>query len=91
MASANLGKIRVLEVHAEGYEAGFLLLDAHEVERLIVEDNVQHLRLALDLRQQIAEIQHGESAVAAQGDRLLARISQLCPERVGRGIRHRRP
>jgi hypothetical protein len=51
MASATFAKFGFLKSTAEGYEAGFLLLDADEVERFIVEDNVQHLRLALDLGQ----------------------------------------
>src|SRR5229473_857030 len=41
----HFGEVRVLEVHAEGHEARLLHLDLDEVERLIVEDDLDHRHL----------------------------------------------
>ena len=70
----DFGEIRVLEIDAERDYARFLLLDIDKIERLIVEDDVNHGRLPLDLRQQIAEVEHREPSVAAQCDGLAAGV-----------------
>jgi hypothetical protein len=61
----DLGEIRVLEINPERDHAGFLHLDIDEVERFVVEDNLDDRRLPLHLGQQIPEPEHGEPAVAA--------------------------
>ena len=38
----NFGEIRVLEIGAEGDNAGFLLLDVDKVERFIVQDDLDY-------------------------------------------------
>src|SRR5438552_900500 len=49
----HFGEVRVLEVHAEGHEAGLLHLDLDEVERLIGKDDLDHRYLSLHLGQQV--------------------------------------
>ena len=87
----DLGKIRVLKIDAERDHAGLLHLDIDEIERFIVEDDLDHRRLPLHLCQQIAQSEHGETAVAAQRDCLSPRIRQLRAKGIGRGIGHRGP
>ncbi len=87
----DLGEIGVLEIHAKGDHPGLLLLDVDEVEGFIIEDDLNHRSLSLHLRQQVAQSQHREAPVAAQGNRLPAWIRQLRAERIGRGIGHGRP
>jgi hypothetical protein len=55
IASGDLGEIRVLEIDAERHHAGFLHLDTDEVQRFIVEDDLDNRRLSLHLCQQIPE------------------------------------
>src|SRR5580693_4111380 len=61
----NLGEIWILELHAEGNEAGLLLFDMDEIELLVVEDDLNHGSSSFYLRQQIAQSQHREAAIAA--------------------------
>src|SRR5580704_6902765 len=61
----NLGEIWILELHAKGNEAGLLLLDMDEVELLVVENDLNYGSSSFYLRQQIAQSQHREAAIAA--------------------------
>jgi len=47
----NFGEIGILECNSEGDYAGLLLLDIHEVERPIIEDDLNHWGLSFHLRQ----------------------------------------
>src|SRR5712692_2747037 len=86
-----LERHRVLQTYAEGDYAGLLLFDIDEVERFIVEDDLNYGRSSFHLRQEIAHPQHGEAAVAAQSDGLPSWVGQLRAERVRCGIGHRGP
>ena len=69
----------------------FLHLDVDEVERFVVQDDLNHRSLALHLRQQVAEAEHREPTVATYSDRLAAGIGELSAESVGSRIGHRSP
>ena len=73
----NAREIRILEIHSKGNEARLLLLNIHEVERFVVEDDVHDARLELHEGGQIAEREHRETAIAAEGNRLPAGEGQL--------------
>ena len=53
----DLAEVRVHEVRPEGDEAGLLLLDVHEVEHAVVEDDVDDGRPTLNFGQQVAHAQ----------------------------------
>ena len=91
IASATRAKFGFLKSTPKGTKPGFLLLDFHEVERFIVEDDVDDARLALHEGRQIAEREHRKTAVAAQPDRLASGVGQLCAEGIRHGVGHRRP
>src|ERR1700679_4229595 len=60
---SNLGKIWILEVHAERNETGLLLFDMNEVELLVVENHLNHGSSSFYLRQQIAQSHHREASI----------------------------
>src|ERR1700722_20334535 len=59
----NLGKIWILELHAERDKASLLLLNMDEVELLIVENDLNHGSSSFYLRQQIAHSSHREASI----------------------------
>src|SRR5260370_8940053 len=54
-------EIRSFEIDAERNQAGFLLLDVDEAQRLIVQDDLNDRRLALNLCSHIADCKLGEA------------------------------
>src|SRR5260370_23579265 len=84
-------EIRSVEIDAERTQAGFLLLDVDEAQRLIVQDDLNDRRLALNLCKHIAECKHGEAAVAAERDCLPAGKGEWCAESIGSSVGHRAP
>src|SRR5258708_38087141 len=73
----NLGKVGALEVHSERDDAGLLLFDLDEVQRIVIEDDLNHWSSSFHLRREIAKGEHRIAAVAAEGDGLPPWICQL--------------
>ena len=65
-----LAEVRIHEISPERDETGLLLLEVDKIQQAVVEDDVHDADLPLDLGQQIAQPEHGEAAVPAQGDGL---------------------
>src|SRR6266496_395365 len=64
----NLGEVGALEIHSEGDDARLLLFDLDEVQRIVIEDDLNHWSSSFHLRQEIPKPEHRVAPVAADGD-----------------------
>jgi hypothetical protein len=66
IVSATFAKFGFLKIDTERNQTGFLHLDVDEVQRFVIEEDLHYRNPGLHLRQQVAEAEHGEPAIAAQ-------------------------
>ena len=81
-----LAEVRVHEISPERDETGLLLLEVDKIQHAVVEDDVHDAGLALDLGQQVTQPEHGEAAVAAQGDGLPPGKASAAPKAFGAAL-----
>jgi hypothetical protein len=64
----------------------FNIYEIYEVESFIVEDDLNDRRLALHLRQQMAQRRHRKSPITAKSNRLPSRHASCAPNALGAAL-----